>query len=199
VLTGCRPDMPAFREETFGPLAAVMRVASAGEAISAANDSDFGLGGNIWTRDEERGVALARQIAHHFLQCLGELLLQAGRLRCGTGLALLGASAGILRRNDRLSPGRFRFLAGHNGRTVARDVADELVAQVRVDEGLVATFADPTGRHLGKGPRKRRRIRYGLAAVKTANPLQGAVHLQTLAQGFGGGQVQNDLGNKGAR
>jgi len=62
VLTGCRPDMPAFREETFGPLAAVMRVASAGEAISAANDSDFGLGGNIWTRDEERGVALARQM-----------------------------------------------------------------------------------------------------------------------------------------
>jgi acyl-CoA reductase-like NAD-dependent aldehyde dehydrogenase len=60
VLTGCRPDMPAFREETFGPLAAVMRVPSAGEAISAANDSDFGLGGNIWTRDEERGVALAR-------------------------------------------------------------------------------------------------------------------------------------------
>jgi succinate-semialdehyde dehydrogenase/glutarate-semialdehyde dehydrogenase len=54
--------MPAFREETFGPLAAVMRVASAGEAISAANDSDFGLGGNIWTRDEERGVALARQM-----------------------------------------------------------------------------------------------------------------------------------------
>jgi acyl-CoA reductase-like NAD-dependent aldehyde dehydrogenase len=62
VLTGCRPDMPAFREETFGPLAAVMRVTSAGEAISAANDSDFGLGGNIWTRDEERGVALARQM-----------------------------------------------------------------------------------------------------------------------------------------
>jgi acyl-CoA reductase-like NAD-dependent aldehyde dehydrogenase len=62
VLTGCTPEMPAFREETFGPLAAVMRVASADEAISAANHSDFGLGGNIWTRDEDRGVALARQM-----------------------------------------------------------------------------------------------------------------------------------------
>jgi acyl-CoA reductase-like NAD-dependent aldehyde dehydrogenase len=61
VLTGCTFDMSAFREETFGPLAAVMRVASADEAIAAANHSDFGLGGNIWTRDEQRGVALARQ------------------------------------------------------------------------------------------------------------------------------------------
>lgn len=62
VLTGCTSAMPAFREETFGPLAAVMRVGSADEALSAANDSDFGLGGNIWTRDEERGVALARRM-----------------------------------------------------------------------------------------------------------------------------------------
>jgi acyl-CoA reductase-like NAD-dependent aldehyde dehydrogenase len=61
VLTGCTFEMSAFREETFGPLAAVMRVASADEAIAAANHSDFGLGGNIWTRDEERGVTLARQ------------------------------------------------------------------------------------------------------------------------------------------
>ena len=62
VLTGCTSEMPAFREETFGPLAAVMRVASADEALSQANNSDFGLGGNIWTRDEERGVALARRM-----------------------------------------------------------------------------------------------------------------------------------------
>jgi acyl-CoA reductase-like NAD-dependent aldehyde dehydrogenase len=63
VLTGCSPDMPAFREETFGPLAAVMRVASADEALAVANASEFGLGGNIWTADEERGVALARRMA----------------------------------------------------------------------------------------------------------------------------------------
>jgi acyl-CoA reductase-like NAD-dependent aldehyde dehydrogenase len=63
VLTGCTAEMPAFREETFGPLAAVMRVRSADAAIAAANNSDFGLGGNIWTGDEERGVSLARRMA----------------------------------------------------------------------------------------------------------------------------------------
>jgi succinate-semialdehyde dehydrogenase/glutarate-semialdehyde dehydrogenase len=62
VVTGCTPEMPAFHEETFGPLAAVMRVTSADEALAVANHSDYGLGGNIWTRDEERGVALARHL-----------------------------------------------------------------------------------------------------------------------------------------
>jgi succinate-semialdehyde dehydrogenase/glutarate-semialdehyde dehydrogenase len=62
VVTGCTAAMPAFREETFGPLAAVMRVGSADAAIAAANSSDFGLGGNIWTRDEERGLSLARRM-----------------------------------------------------------------------------------------------------------------------------------------
>ncbi|GAC1569597.1 MAG: NAD-dependent succinate-semialdehyde dehydrogenase [Candidatus Dormibacteria bacterium] len=62
VLTGCTTAMAAFREETFGPLAAVMRVRSADEALTVANSSDFGLGGNIWTGDEERGVGLARRL-----------------------------------------------------------------------------------------------------------------------------------------
>lgn len=62
VLTNCTPNMPAFHEETFGPLAAVMRVGDADAALAVANNSDFGLGGNIWTRDEERGLAMARRL-----------------------------------------------------------------------------------------------------------------------------------------
>ncbi|MFN2452230.1 MAG: NAD-dependent succinate-semialdehyde dehydrogenase, partial [Candidatus Dormibacteria bacterium] len=62
VLTGCTADSAAMREETFGPLAAVARVRDAEEALRVANDSDFGLGGNIWTADVERGVALARRM-----------------------------------------------------------------------------------------------------------------------------------------
>ncbi len=55
-------DMPVFGEETFGPVAAIMRVADADDAVELANDSPYGLGGNLWTRDEAAGVKLARRI-----------------------------------------------------------------------------------------------------------------------------------------
>ncbi len=54
--------MPVFREETFGPVAAVIRARDAEHAIELANDSTFGLGGALWTGDVERGKALARRI-----------------------------------------------------------------------------------------------------------------------------------------
>jgi acyl-CoA reductase-like NAD-dependent aldehyde dehydrogenase len=62
VLTGVTHEMPAFREETFGPVAAVIRVPDAEAAVAAANDSEFGLGANIWTGDVERGKRLAERI-----------------------------------------------------------------------------------------------------------------------------------------
>jgi succinate-semialdehyde dehydrogenase/glutarate-semialdehyde dehydrogenase len=55
-------EMPLFREETFGPVAAVIRARNAEDAIKLANDSEFGLGGNLWTGNIERGRALARHI-----------------------------------------------------------------------------------------------------------------------------------------
>ncbi len=62
VLGGCVPGMPAFDEETFGPLAAVARVSGEDEARALANRSPYGLGGNVWTRDIERGVRFARSL-----------------------------------------------------------------------------------------------------------------------------------------
>jgi succinate-semialdehyde dehydrogenase / glutarate-semialdehyde dehydrogenase len=62
VMTGVTPEMPVFREETFGPVAAVVRVADEEEAIAVANRSDFGLGASVWTRDLERGKAVAARV-----------------------------------------------------------------------------------------------------------------------------------------
>ena len=62
VLDHVTPQMPAGCEETFGPVAAVIRVANAEEAIRVANDACFGLGAALWSRDLTRARELARRI-----------------------------------------------------------------------------------------------------------------------------------------
>src|SRR5262247_1731516 len=59
VLSGVTAGMSAFDEETFGPVAAITRVPNLDAAVHAANASQFGLSGNLWTKD----VDLARNIA----------------------------------------------------------------------------------------------------------------------------------------
>jgi succinate-semialdehyde dehydrogenase/glutarate-semialdehyde dehydrogenase len=62
ILTDVRPENPAYRDEFFGPVAMFFRVKDEAEAIRLANDSDFGLGGAVFTRDVERGKRLASKI-----------------------------------------------------------------------------------------------------------------------------------------
>src|SRR5213593_354434 len=54
--------MPAFDEETFGPVAAVIRAKDEADAVRLANDSAFGLGASIWTRDRARAERMAAEI-----------------------------------------------------------------------------------------------------------------------------------------
>ena len=62
VLAGVEKGMPAFDEETFGPVAAVVRAKDEGDAVRLANDSPFGLGASLWTQDRARAERLAAQI-----------------------------------------------------------------------------------------------------------------------------------------
>jgi len=54
--------MPAFDEETFGPVAAITRVPDLDAAVRAANASQFGLSSNIWTRDIDSASEVARDL-----------------------------------------------------------------------------------------------------------------------------------------
>jgi succinate-semialdehyde dehydrogenase / glutarate-semialdehyde dehydrogenase len=63
VLTDIAPNNPAFHEEFFGPVAMFFRVEDEKAAIELANDSPYGLGGSVFTKDIERGKRVARQIA----------------------------------------------------------------------------------------------------------------------------------------
>lgn len=62
ILAGIEPGNPAYSEEFFGPVALFFRVKDEEAAIALANDSDFGLGGSVFTRDEVRGKRVAGRI-----------------------------------------------------------------------------------------------------------------------------------------
>ncbi len=62
VLAGVKPGMPAYDEELFGPVAAIIEAKDEDDAVRIANDTVFGLGGAVFTRDLARGERVARRL-----------------------------------------------------------------------------------------------------------------------------------------
>lgn len=62
ILDAVSPGMPAFDEETFGPVAAIINAKDESEAVALANQNRYGLGASVWTTDRERGERIAREI-----------------------------------------------------------------------------------------------------------------------------------------
>jgi acyl-CoA reductase-like NAD-dependent aldehyde dehydrogenase len=62
VLTGVTHEMRIMREEVFGPVLPIVVVEDEQQAIELANDSEFGLGASVWTKDRQKGERIARRI-----------------------------------------------------------------------------------------------------------------------------------------
>jgi acyl-CoA reductase-like NAD-dependent aldehyde dehydrogenase len=77
VLTEVNHDMLVMRDETFGPVLPIMRVRDMDEAVEFANQTNYGLAANIWTRDKRRGVALAQRIEAGSI-CINDMTMTYG-------------------------------------------------------------------------------------------------------------------------
>ncbi len=84
LLTGVDHSMRCMVEETFGPTLPVMKVADAEEAVQLANDGPYGLQASVWTRDTERGEALARRIEAG-VACVNDAQVNYGALELPMG------------------------------------------------------------------------------------------------------------------
>ena len=83
VLTDVRKGMPAFDEELFGPVAAIVSVKNEAAAIEMANDSVFGLGGGVITRDLARGKRIAAELVESGIVFVNEPVRSDPRLPFG--------------------------------------------------------------------------------------------------------------------
>ena len=62
IFSGVTPDMRIFREEIFGPVLAVTPFTTMEEAIALANDTNYGLGNGVWTKDIDKAIQVSRQL-----------------------------------------------------------------------------------------------------------------------------------------
>jgi succinate-semialdehyde dehydrogenase/glutarate-semialdehyde dehydrogenase len=84
VLTGVTHQMRIMREEIFGPIVPIIVVASEDEAVALANDSDFGLGGSVWTSDRSKGERVAGELEAGMVW-INDHMFSHGACQCSWG------------------------------------------------------------------------------------------------------------------
>jgi acyl-CoA reductase-like NAD-dependent aldehyde dehydrogenase len=92
-------DMRLYHDESFGPVAGIIRVADQEEAIRVANDSDYGLSASVFTRDAARGLKVARRIRSGICHVNGPTVQDEPQMPFGgigaSGYGRFGGKAGI--------------------------------------------------------------------------------------------------------
>ena len=93
------PEMTLFRQESFGPQVSITRARSADEAITLANDTEYGLAAALFTRDIARGLELARRIDTGICHINGPTVHDEAQMPFGgvksSGYGRFGGKAGI--------------------------------------------------------------------------------------------------------
>jgi succinate-semialdehyde dehydrogenase/glutarate-semialdehyde dehydrogenase len=77
VMTEVTHSMEIMRDETFGPIACIMKVRDEDEAVQLANDSPYGLNGTVWTKDKKKGFEIAQRI-HTGSVCVNDMAVTYG-------------------------------------------------------------------------------------------------------------------------
>jgi acyl-CoA reductase-like NAD-dependent aldehyde dehydrogenase len=99
VIDRVAPDMRLFREESFGPVVAVIRARDEAQAIELANDTEYGLSAAVFTRDTSRGLRVARQIKSGICHINGPTVHDEPQMPFGgvkaSGYGRFGGKAGI--------------------------------------------------------------------------------------------------------
>ena len=99
VLDGITPSMRLYRDESFGPVVGIIRVADEEEAVRVANDSEYGLSAAVFTRDVARGLRVARRIRSGICHVNGATVYDEPQMPFGgvggSGYGRFGGKAGI--------------------------------------------------------------------------------------------------------
>jgi acyl-CoA reductase-like NAD-dependent aldehyde dehydrogenase len=115
VIDGVTSDMRLYRDESFGPVVGIIRVASEEEAVRVANDSDYGLSASVFTRDTAKGLKIARRIRSGICHINGPTVQDEPQMPFGglggSGYGRFGGKAGI----DAFTELRWITIAGEPG------------------------------------------------------------------------------------